>query len=75
MVPTNPLYTEREIEYQMKDSGAKAIVTLDILFPRVSKVFTQTNLEHIIVTAIKDYLPFPKISFIHLSKRNNMELP
>lgn len=60
VVPTNPLYTEREIEYQMKDSGAKAIVTLDILFPRVSKVFTQTNLEHIIVTAIKDYLPFPK---------------
>ena len=60
VVPTNPLYTEREIEYQMKDSGAKTIVTLDILFPRVSKVFTQTNLEHIIVTAIKDYLPFPK---------------
>jgi long-chain acyl-CoA synthetase len=60
VVPTNPLYTEREIEYQMKDSGAKAIITLDILFPRVSKVFTQTNLEHIIVTAIKDYLPFPK---------------
>ncbi|MCM3599300.1 long-chain-fatty-acid--CoA ligase [Robertmurraya korlensis] len=60
VVPTNPLYTEREIEYQMKDSGAKAIVTLDILFPRVSKVFTQTNLKHIIVTAIKDYLPFPK---------------
>ncbi len=60
VVPTNPLYTEREIEYQMKDCGAKAIVTLDILFPRVSKVFTQTNLEHIIVTAIKDYLPFPK---------------
>jgi len=60
VVPTNPLYTEREIEYQMKDSGAKAIVTLDILFPRVSKIFTQTNLEHIIVTAIKDYLPFPK---------------
>lgn len=60
VVPTNPLYTEREIEYQMKDSGAKAIVTLDILFPRVSKVFSQTKLEHIIVTAIKDYLPFPK---------------
>lgn len=60
VVPTNPLYTEREIEYQMKDSGAKAIITLDILFPRVSKVFTQTNLEHLIVTAIKDYLPFPK---------------
>lgn len=60
VVQTNPLYTERELEYQMKDSGAKAIVTLDILYPRVSKVMPQTDLEHIIVTAIKDFLPFPK---------------
>ena len=28
VVQTNPLYTERELEYQMKDSGAKAIITL-----------------------------------------------
>lgn len=61
VVQTNPLYTERELEYQMKDSGAKAIITLDILYPRASKVMPQTDLQHIIVTAIKDYLPFPKI--------------
>ena len=60
VVQTNPLYTERELEYQMKDSGAKAIITLDILYPRVSKVMPNTNLKHIIVTAVKDYLPFPK---------------
>nr|WP_263325505.1 AMP-binding protein [Neobacillus sp. Marseille-Q6967] len=60
VVQTNPLYTERELEYQMKDSGAKAIITLDILYPRASKVMPQTNLQHIIVTAIKEYLPFPK---------------
>ncbi|QTC43918.1 long-chain-fatty-acid--CoA ligase [Bacillus sp. V3] len=60
VVQTNPLYTEREIEYQMKDSGAKVILTLDILYPRVSKVMGATDLEHIIVTAIKEYLPFPK---------------
>ncbi|WP_160722220.1 AMP-binding protein [Bacillus sp. USDA818B3_A] len=60
VVQTNPLYTERELEYQMKDSGAKAIITLDILYPRVTKVMPQTNIQHIIVTAIKDYLPFPK---------------
>jgi long-chain acyl-CoA synthetase len=60
VVQTNPLYTERELEYQMKDSGAKAIITLDILYPRASKVMPQTNLQHIVVTAIKDYLPFPK---------------
>ena len=60
VVQTNPLYTERELEYQMKDSESKAIITLDILYPRVTKVMPQTNLQHIIVTAVKDYLPFPK---------------
>ena len=60
VVQTNPLYTEREIAYQMKDSGAKAILSLDILFPRISKVVKETNLENIIITGIKDYLPFPK---------------
>lgn len=60
VVQTNPLYTEREIAYQMKDSGAKVILTMDILFPRVTKVLKETDLENIIVTGIKDYLPFPK---------------
>lgn len=60
VVQTNPLYTEREIAYQMKDSGAKAILSLDILFPRISKVIKETDLENIIITGIKDYLPFPK---------------
>ncbi|KXH87262.1 long-chain-fatty-acid--CoA ligase [Sporosarcina sp. HYO08] len=60
VVQTNPLYTERELAYQMKDSGAKAIISLDILYPRISKIVQQTKLEHLIVTSIKDYLPFPK---------------
>lgn len=60
VVQTNPLYMERELEYQMKDSGSKIIITMDILFPRVTKVMGQTDLQHVIVTAIKDYLPFPK---------------
>ncbi|WP_077214182.1 long-chain-fatty-acid--CoA ligase [Bacillus dakarensis] len=60
VVQTNPLYMERELQYQMSDSGAKMIITLDILYPRVMKVMQQTDLEHIFVTAIKDFLPFPK---------------
>jgi len=71
VVQTNPLYTERELEYQMKDSRAKAIISLDILYPRISKVMKRTKLEHIIVTAIKDYLPFPKnIIYPFIQKRN-----
>lgn len=60
VVMTNPLYTEREIAYQMKNSGARAILSMDILFPRISKVVKETDLENIIITGIKDYLPFPK---------------
>lgn len=60
VVQTNPLYVERELQYQMQDSGSKMIVTMDILYPRVMKVKQQTSLEHVIVTAIKDFLPFPK---------------
>ncbi|GER67050.1 hypothetical protein BpJC4_15210 [Weizmannia acidilactici] len=59
-VMTNPLYTERELEYQLKDSGSKVILTVDFLYPVVAKVFRKTDLKHIIVTAIEDYLPFPK---------------
>ncbi|WP_029268533.1 long-chain-fatty-acid--CoA ligase [Virgibacillus alimentarius] len=60
VVQTNPLYKERELEYQLNDSEAKAIVCLDLLLPRVSNVQGKTNIEHIIVTGVKDYLPFPK---------------
>lgn len=60
VVQTNPLYMERELEYQLNDSGAKVIICLDILYPKAANVKPDTPLEHIIVTGIKDYLPFPK---------------
>ncbi|WP_336046867.1 long-chain-fatty-acid--CoA ligase [Solibacillus ferritrahens] len=60
VVQTNPLYTERELQYQMADSGAKVILVMDILYPRVMKIMNETSIENVIVTGIKDYLPFPK---------------
>lgn len=72
VVQTNPLYTERELEYQMKDSGAKAIISLDILYPRISRIMSATELKDVIVTAIKDYLPFPKnILYPFIQKKQN----
>lgn len=71
VVQTNPLYTEREVAYQMVDSGAKAIISLDILFPRISKIVKDTKLEHVIITGIKDYLPFPKnLIYPFIQKKN-----
>jgi len=60
VVQTNPLYKDRELEFQLKDSGAEVIVCLDILLPLVTKVRGSTSVKHTIVTGIKDYLPFPK---------------
>lgn len=60
VVQTNPLYKERELEYQLNDSGSTFIVCLDILLPLVTKIRGNTSIKHTIVTGIKDYLPFPK---------------
>ena len=60
VVQVNPLFTERELEYQVQDSGAKFIVCLDILLPRVSNIREKTDLQHAIVTKVSDFLPFPK---------------
>ncbi|WP_067727238.1 long-chain-fatty-acid--CoA ligase [Oceanobacillus damuensis] len=60
VVQTNPLYKERELEYQLNDSDTSVIICLDILLPRVTNVKIKTSLKHTIVTGIKDYLPFPK---------------
>lgn len=60
VVQTNPMYTERELKHQLEDAGVETILALDLVYPRLSKVASQTPLKHIIYTSIKDYLPFPK---------------
>ncbi|GIP32755.1 long-chain fatty acid--CoA ligase [Paenibacillus sp. J2TS4] len=60
VVQTNPLYTERELVRQLTDSGAKTIVCLDLVYPRVKKACRTVTLNNVIVTGIQDYLPFPK---------------
>ena len=55
----NPLYTERELEYQLNDSDAMVLVTLDLLFPRVIKIQNNTRIKTIITCHINDFFPFP----------------
>jgi long-chain acyl-CoA synthetase len=55
----NPLYTERELEYQLNDSDATVLVTLDLLFPRVIKIQKNTRIQTIITCHINDFFPFP----------------
>jgi len=56
-VPTNPLYTGREMEHQLADSGARIIVMMDEFYPTVRAIRAQTDLEHVILTSPADYLP------------------
>ena len=64
IVPTNPLYSEKELEFQIKDSGAETLVTLDVLWPKVYKVQPSVGLKRIIVGKVQDYLP-PLKKFIY----------
>ncbi len=57
IVPTNPLYVEREIQYQLNNSGAEYIVILNLLFNRVKSVWKDTKIKNIVVTGVKEYLP------------------
>jgi long-chain acyl-CoA synthetase len=56
-VPTNPLYVERELEHQFNDSGAKAVICLDLMFGRIKNIWKKTQLEYVIVTSAADEMP------------------
>jgi long-chain acyl-CoA synthetase len=59
-VMNNPLYSDRELEYQFNNSGAKLLITLDLLGKRMIALRSKTKIKEIIYTSIGDYLPFPK---------------
>ncbi len=56
LVNTNPLYTERELEHQLKDSGARAIVMVSEFLGTAEKVLPKTSVEMLIVTNIFDMM-------------------
>ncbi|MGZ0086638.1 long-chain-fatty-acid--CoA ligase [Caldibacillus thermoamylovorans] len=60
VVQTNPLYTEHELEYQLNDSGASVLVTLDLLYPKAEALRGKTPVKHWVVTRMQDYLPTVK---------------
>jgi long-chain acyl-CoA synthetase len=57
-VNINPLYTARELEHQLKDSGATAIVILENFAHTLSEVIDKTPIEHIVMTSMGDLLGF-----------------
>ncbi|HEY3519519.1 MAG TPA: AMP-binding protein [Rhodanobacteraceae bacterium] len=70
VVNVNPLYTARELEHQLRDSGAKAIVVLENFASTLASVQHETPVEHVLVTAIGDLLGFPKGPLMNFAVRH-----
>lgn len=64
VVNTNPLYTARELEHQLKDSGAEIIVILENFAHVLQEVIQHTNVRQVIVTSVGELLGFPKGSIV-----------
>ncbi len=75
VVMTNPMYVEREMAHQFNDAGVKVLVGLDHLFPRIDKIWKETTVEQLIITSIRDYLPFPlNLLYPLKAKKQNLNM-
>jgi long-chain acyl-CoA synthetase len=70
LVNVNPLYTARELEHQLKDSGAKTIVILENFAATLEKCLAATPVKHIVLCAMGDQLGLLKGSLVNYVVRN-----
>ncbi len=69
-VPTNPLYTQPELQHQLADAGVRFAVTLDLTYPNHAAVIGETSVEQVIVTSAADYLPPALAVLFRLKQRS-----
>ncbi len=70
VVATNPLYSPREMEFQLKDCGAQTIILLSLFYRTVAGLKERTDLRNLVVTNIKEYLPpLSRVLFTLLRER------
>jgi long-chain acyl-CoA synthetase len=60
VVNVNPMYTPRELEHQLKDSGAEAMIVVEVFAHTLAKVIASTSVKHVVVTALTDMMPWAK---------------
>ena len=70
VVNVNPLYTPRELEHQLKDSGAKAIVIMENFGITLQKCIAATSVKHVVLSAVGDRLGFLKGMLVNYVLRN-----
>jgi long-chain acyl-CoA synthetase len=69
VVNVNPLYTPRELQHQLQDSGAKAIIVLENFAHTLQACREQVPVRHVLVTALGDFLGFPKAQLVNFVVR------
>lgn len=74
-VNTNPLYTPREMAHQFKDSGAKAIVILNLFTDKLESILGDCSIEHVVITSLGDQLPNWKAYPLGLAMRLKKLVP
>ena len=70
VVNVNPLYTPRELEHQLKDSGAKAIVIIENFAITLQKCLADTQVKHVVLCAMGDMLSWPRGALVNFVVRN-----
>jgi long-chain acyl-CoA synthetase len=70
VVNVNPLYTPRELEHQLNDSGAEAIVILENFAGTLEEIIDRTGVRHVVLAAMGDLLGFWKGQFVNFAVRH-----
>jgi long-chain acyl-CoA synthetase len=74
VVNVNPLYTPRELEHQLKDSGSKAIVIIENFASTLQSCIANTPVKHVVLCAMGDQLGFLKGMLVNYVVRNVKKL-
>ena len=74
VVNVNPLYTPRELEHQLKDSGAKAIIILENFAATLQQVLDKVPTKHVVLAAMGDLLGLVKGALVNYVVRNKRKL-
>lgn len=69
LVNTNPLYTASEMLHQFRDSGAKALVVIDMFADRLPEVLPKTSIEHVVTVRISQFFPPLVAGVIRLTQK------
>jgi long-chain acyl-CoA synthetase len=72
----NPLYTDKELEYQFNNSESSFLVTIDLLGPRMIALKPKTGIKNIVIAHIRDHLKFPKKQLLPIvAKDKHRDIP